>query len=182
MIDALRAKLKSGDAPKNLHPLCFTLEDPEDPALPPAVESAASEGQRQKFDLTLSHMVLHHIPQLKEFLGSALGCLKPGTGEAFFTDFQDFGPEARSFHPHSKMDGVARHGISIDETTAMMREVGYADVSIETGWRMFKDVERHEGEWDHMGPKDQHEGKPIGEGVKLASMEFPFLVIRGRRP
>ncbi|KAI9671467.1 MAG: hypothetical protein M1831_004376 [Alyxoria varia] len=182
MIDALRAKIKSEDSPRNVYPLCFTLEDSEDSALPPAVEGDGSDGPRQKFDLTLSHMVLHHIPQLKDFLRSALGCLKPGIGEAFFTDFQDFGPEAKNFHPHSKMEGVARHGIKVDETVAMMEEVGYADVSIETGWRMFKDVERHEGEWDSMGPKDEHEGKPVGEGVELASMEFPFLVIRGRRP
>jgi 2-polyprenyl-3-methyl-5-hydroxy-6-metoxy-1,4-benzoquinol methylase len=100
MIDVLRTKLAAPSSPANVTPLCLLLEDPEDPALPPA-DPRAPDGPRLKFDLVTSHLVLHHIADVEAVLRTMLGCLKPG-GAVALTDFEDFGPEARRFHPRPK--------------------------------------------------------------------------------
>lgn len=167
MIDALGKKLSDPGAPSNIHPLCMLLEDPEDPRLPP---SDAGDGARRKFDLVISHLCLHHIPSLPPLLRTMLGCLRPG-GEVALTDFEDFGPEARKFHPEAKMAGVERHGIRRGEMAGTMREVGFEGVSVEVAWRFEKEVERWPGEWGQEKP-----------GGVLQKMEFPFVICRGRRP
>ena len=107
------------------------------------------------------------------FLHTLYGCLKPGTGEILLTDFEDFGPEARKFHPEAKMGGVERDGIRKAEIERILSTVGFVDVRVEVGWRQWKAVEDVPGAWGKKGEK------PVGwEG----SMEFPFLVMRGRRP
>lgn len=170
MIDALKMKLSDpATAAQNVQPLCIMLTDPEDASLPPAKEGEA-QGPRRKFDLILSHLVLHHIPELEPLLKTMFGCLKPG-GWISLTDFEDFGPEARKFHPEAKMVGVERHGIPRAWFEGLMKDAGFVDVSVETGWKMMKDVERFPGEW---GQK-----KPEGD---LAQLEFPFLLCCGRRP
>lgn len=174
MVEALRAKLEAPSAPKNIAPLCVLLEDPEDPALPPQKPDAADGGAKQprrKFDLIISHLCLHHMADLRAVLHTMLGCLRPG-GSVALTDYEDFGPEARKFHPEAKMAGVERHGIPREGFAGLMREVGFEGVDVGVGWRMVKQVERVPGEW---GQK-----KPSGKG--LAEMEFPFLLCRGVRP
>lgn len=113
MIDVLNAKLSDPTAPKNLTPLCHLLTNPEDPVLPPASATeytGPGTGARRKYDLILSHLVMHHVPDLRQFLSTLRGCLKSG-GRVFLTDFEDFGPQARLFHPKDKLGGVERHGI-----------------------------------------------------------------------
>lgn len=169
MISALEQKLRGPDAPKNVKPLCIMLEDPDDSRLPPA-DTKSPSGPRKKFDVVLSHLVLHHIPELKPLLTTMLGCLKPG-GRVALTDFEDFGPQARKFHPEAKMAGVERDGIPREEFARLMRDVGFVDVNCEVGFSMPKDVERWPGEWGHVKP----------ESEKCESMDFPFLICLGRR-
>ncbi|RDW78970.1 class I SAM-dependent methyltransferase [Aspergillus mulundensis] len=133
MIDALKAKINdtangqgTQDNSNNVVPVCRLLEDPEDPALPPH-NPIDPNGARRKFDLILSHLVMHHVPDLKAFLCTLLGCLTPG-GRVALTDFEDFGPEAIKFHPPSKLDGVERHGIPARWMEDLMKEVGFQDV------------------------------------------------------
>lgn len=166
MIAALEQKLEAADAPKNVAPLCVMLEDPNDPHLP-----KAGRGETRRFDLVLSHLVLHHIADMRAVLLTMLGCLKQG-GWAALTDFEDFGPEARKFHPEAKMDGVERHGIPARDFAELMRQVGFADVKVEVGWTMSKEIESFPGAWGQKKP----------EGVELDKMDFPFLVCMGRRP
>lgn len=171
MIDALKAKLEGLEgadgevARRAIEPMCVLLEDPEDSRLPPGLG-----GKRQKFDLITSHLTLHHIPDLKPFLTTMYGCLKPG-GQVALTDFEDFGPEARKFHPEAKMFGVERHGIKANWFAGLMKEVGFEDVDVRPAWTMDKEVERFPGEWGQEKP----------QGGSLATMEFPFLLCRGTR-
>ena len=174
MIDALQTKLASPEAPKNIYPLNILLEDPEDTRLPPAIKGGSTAIPRRKFNLILSHLVLHHIPDLKELLKTMLGCLKYGASICL-TDFEDFGEGARKFHPESKMDGVERHDINRTLFKNLMEEVGFIDVKVEVGWVMKKDVEAFPGQWGKKKPKaEELEGG-------FARADFPFLVCLGRR-
>lgn len=177
MIDALTQKLAR---PENeavrmkIQPLCVMLEDPEDRRLPPERPKGgkAEEGPRQKYDLITSHLVLHHIADLAGVLRTMYGCLRPG-GEVALTDYEDFGPEARKFHPESKMFGVERHGIDAKWFAGLMGQAGFVDVDVRPRWTMEKEVERVPGEWGENKPQD---------GRELATMGFPFLLCRGRKP
>ena len=170
MIAALEKKLAIPGAPGNIESLCAMLEDSEDPCLPPA-STVNPYGPRRKFDLVLGHLLLHHVSDLHSMLAMILGCLKPG-GWVALTDFEDFGPQARRFHPEAKMHGVERDGIKRVEFARLMKGIGLVDVRVEVGWTMQKEVERWPGEW----------GKEKPEGAMLETMEFPFLVCMGRRP
>lgn len=175
MINALQQKLSQPDAPSNIHPLCIMLLNPEDPRLP-AANGADSSHARQKFDLIVSHLTLHHIPDMPPLLRTMLGCLAP-SGLVALTDFEDFGPEARKFHPEAKMLGVERHGICQKDMATMMKDVGFSNVSVEVGWTMRKEIEAWPGEWGQKRPTvEERGGKPLEE------MNFPFLVCMGRRP
>ena len=166
MIEVLKQKLQQPNAPKNITPIAVLLEDPEDSHLP-----TGTDGSRMKFDLILSHLVLHHIPDLRGVLMTMLGCLKSG-GFVALTDFEDFGPEARRFHPHAKMAGVERHGINRETMTGLMEEVGFKKVKVERAWAMKKQVETYQGEF---GDK----GKP--EPGKGEIMNVPFVVCTGTK-
>jgi SAM-dependent methyltransferase len=171
MINALEQKLLQADAPTNIDPLCIMLLEADDP---PAAKSAL-QGPRQKFDLIISHLTLHHIPDMSPLLRTMLGCLAP-LGVVALTDFEDFGPEARKFHPEAKMLGVERHGIPLKDMEAMMTSVGFADVKVEVGWTMRKEIEAWPGEWGQKRPTvEERDGKPLEE------MDFPFLVCMGGR-
>jgi 2-polyprenyl-3-methyl-5-hydroxy-6-metoxy-1,4-benzoquinol methylase len=166
MIDVLKGKIEQSKEVNNITPIAVLLEDPEDPSLP-----AGSDGKRMKFDLVLSHLVLHHIPDLKAVLTTMLGCLKSG-GSVALTDFEDFGPEARHFHAHAKMAGVERHGINREAMTALMEEVGFTNVKVERAWAMKKQVETYEGEFGDKGRPSEGQGE---------LMNFPFIVAQGFR-
>jgi len=171
MIDVLKRKLLQEGAPVNVKPLCLLLEDPEDSGLPPADQSDPN-GERQKFDLITSHLVLHHIPDLEPVLSTMFGCLAAG-GRTMLTDFQDFGPEAKRFHAASKMAGVARHGINVEEMTELMHKVGFVNVECRPEWTMTKTIEKFDGEFGNAGKPGE------GQGEKL---DFPFLICYGEKP
>jgi SAM-dependent methyltransferase len=172
MVKVLEGKLeKDGDMAKKVTPVCVLLEDPEDPSLPPADQSN-SAGPRMKFDLIISHLVLHHIPSLSPVLTTMLNCLKPG-GSVALTDFEHTGPEARVFHAKAKMEGVERDGIEPREMEGLMREVGFEGSSVQRAWEMGKRVERFEGEFGEKMPAEEDE---VGE-IRV----FPFVICLGRR-
>lgn len=170
MIEVLQQKLERDGAPRNVVPVAILLEDPEDAALPPA-DDTKPEGARQKFELITSHLVLHHIPDLNAVLKTMLGCLASG-GKVMLTDFEDFGPEAKRFHPASKMGGVERHGVNANDMAALMRDVGFTNVAVEGEWTMPKIVEKHEGEFGEGG-------KPSEGGGEV--MDFPFVLCFGEK-
>ncbi|KAL4966084.1 class I SAM-dependent methyltransferase [Aspergillus stella-maris] len=170
MIDVLKGKIDNDTSTcqtekgkTNITPLCTLLTNPEDSILPPSDPTNPDPtSPRKKYDLILSHLVLHHVPDLKSFLTTLLHCLRPG-GRVALTDFEDFGPEAIKFHPPRKLEGVERHGIKRGWIEEVMREVGFGDVEVTVGWTLEKKVE----EW---------EGHKEGD-----TMEFPFLVVEGGR-
>lgn len=168
MIAALKTKLSAPGSPTNIGAVCMLLEDPDDGRLKVAGGPGAEEGDDvqapPRFDLVISHLVLHHIPDLRALFKTMIGCLKPG-GSVMLTDFENFGPEARRFHPESKMDGVERHGIERAEMEALLKEVGFVDVAVETAFQMEKAVETEPG-----------------SGVMGPTMIFPFLICMGRKP
>lgn len=173
MIDALTQKLARSENEgirAKIQPLCVMLEDPEDKRLPPA-DASRPEGPREKYDLITSHLVLHHIADLAAVLRTMYGCLRPG-GQVALTDYEDFGPEARKFHPESKMFGVERHGIDAKWFAGLMAEAGFVDVDVQPRWTMEKEVERVPGEWGEKKPEN---------GREFATMGFPFLLCRGRK-
>lgn len=169
MIEVLKEKLKKDNAPGNIVPVAVLLEDPEDSSLP-ALDPADANGTRLKFDLITSHLVLHHVPDLKGLLSTMLGCLKDG-GRVALTDFENDGPEAKSFHPQSRMTGVERHGIHAETMAALMKEVGFLNVRVERAWSMDKTVEKFEGEFGN-GPPQPGQGR---------TRSFPFVICIGER-
>jgi len=172
MINALKIKLEKPGAAQNVSAIYALLEDPEDKVLPPA--AAGDEvGGRLKFDLITSHLVLHHIADIPAVLKTMYGCLRPG-GWVALTDFEDFGPEARKFHPESKMEGVERHGIPREWMAGLLRDTGFADVDVKVAWTTKKTVEKFPGEFGkNADATSPSQGEP---------MDFPFVLCLGRKP
>ncbi len=168
MIDAFKLKLERQAHVQNVLPVCIMLEDPDDPQIRPdplskdEKQAKASELNPRRFDLIISHLVLHHIPSLESIFSTMYGCLKSG-GSVALTDFEDFGPEARKFHPEAKMDGVERHGIHRGAVRKLLTEAGFTDVRVETAFEMEKGVETAPGEG-------------IVKGENGSKMTFPFLI------
>jgi SAM-dependent methyltransferase len=142
MINTLQAKLDAIDI-DNIEPICMLLDDANDPTL---------KGKR--FGLIISHLVLHHIPNLGAVVRTMFDCLKLG-GRIALTDFERFGPESRKYHAESKMEGVERHGITKMEMECVMHDAGFDKVQVSQAFRLEKSVE------------------PEG------TMEFPFLICMG---
>lgn len=165
MIAALQSKLDNPSCQlKNVTAVCAMLEDPDDPRIQADPVSGSGCGDEpRRFDLVVSHLVLHHIPDLLPVLRTMLGCLKPG-GRVMLTDFENFGPEARKFHPESKMDGVERHGIRRGEMEDLLREAGFEGVKVETAFELDKAVETEPG-----------------NGEMRDTMTFPFLICIGNK-
>ncbi|PSR79981.1 S-adenosyl-L-methionine-dependent methyltransferase [Coniella lustricola] len=171
----------------------------------------SGQGPRKKFDLVISHLTLHHIPgsAFSSLLRTMHGCLKPATGWVALTDYEDLvtdlvdssiPPSSASplsscppatgttipphkdttkFHPQAKLTGVEHpRGIHAPSFAALMRGdgedwAGFRDVDVRPAWTMKKDVERWPGEWGSEGKKPADK--------EVASMDFPFLLCRGRR-
>lgn len=169
MIDVFKLKLSSQPEETkatNIALIAAELEDPNDARL--ALDPATKEIVKgRRFDLVISHLVLHHIPDLSAILKTMHGCLKEG-GQVALTDFEGFGEEARRFHPEAKMEGVVRHGIERSEMERLMREVGFVDARVEKAFEVEKCVERSPGS-----------GVVGGEGG--TKMGFPFLICAGRK-
>lgn len=167
MITAFKTKLDAKPDVKNLLPVYALLENPDDKRITPDPVNPKEHVIARRFDLILSHLVLHHIPVLEDVLNTMFGCLKPG-GLVALTDFEDFGPEARRFHPEAKMDGVERHGIPRGGIEKLLKQAGYVNVRVKTAFELDKNVEKvpHGG----MGKEN------------VESMVFPFLICMGTKP
>jgi SAM-dependent methyltransferase len=137
-------------------PLDKDNRDAMDKTLPP-----------RRFDLIISHLVLHHIPSLEDVFSTMHGCLKPG-GSVALMGFEDFGPEARKFHPESKMDGVERHGIHREAVKMLLKNAGFVDIKIETAFEMEREVETTPGEG-------------VVKGENGSKMTFPFLICMAKK-
>lgn len=172
MIDAFKIKLDKQPEVQNVLPVYAILEDPDDERIQPDPTLRTSVNTSQvlplrRFDLILSHLVLHHISSLEDIAKTMFGCLKSG-GSVALTDFEDFGPQAKRFHPEAKMAGVERHGISRNGFEKVLEDAGFVDVSIETAFEIEKKVERVPG-------------KGLGDD-NYELMNFPFLICLGRKP
>ncbi|KAE9367033.1 hypothetical protein N431DRAFT_429794 [Stipitochalara longipes BDJ] len=169
MIDAFNIKLAAQPDIHNILPICTELSDSNDERIrvDPLNRDLVHNISPQKFDLILSHLVLHHIPSLEKTFQVMYECLKNG-GRVALTDFEDFGPEAKRFHPESKMEGVMRHGIQRVKVGRLLEEAGFVDVKVETAFEMEKWVEASPGA-----------GVIKGEGG--TRMKFPFLICMGRK-
>lgn len=173
MIGAFKLKLARQPEVQNVLPVCVMLEDSNDPRIGPDPLSKDKKDVNEKelpprrFDLITSHLVLHHIPSLESIFSTMHGCLKLG-GSVALTDFEDFGPEARKFHPEAKMDGVERHGIQRDSVRKLLTDAGFTDVRIETAFKMEKRIEISPGEG-------------VVKGENGCKMTFPFLICMAQR-
>lgn len=150
----------SSSSAANITAVNVLLTDPDDFLLQEAA-ALARQGRVERparFDLVVSHLTLHHIPDMAAVLRTMFGCLKPG-GQVALTDFEDTGPEAVYFHPEEKREGVERHGIKSEEMERLIGEAGFEDVKVERAFVLEKFVEE--------------EGR---------EREFPFLICLGRRP
>jgi SAM-dependent methyltransferase len=152
MIKALRTKLAAQTDASNINPVCAVLEDPDDPK----IQDTDSAEPPKRFDLVISHLVLHHIPSLLDILKTMWGTLKTG-GCVALTDFENFGPEAMQFHPQQKLEGVERHGITKQEMESLLKQARFINVEVKEAWRMPKETERG------------------------GSLDFPFLICMGSK-
>lgn len=95
MIDMLNSKLQANAASlkDKVQAKVRLLEDPNDPIL-----------DARKFDVVVSHLVFHHVPNMSDLIKVMFGTLQPGgQGRIWISDFQDNGPQAEAFHPKSKV-------------------------------------------------------------------------------
>lgn len=150
MIKALKAKLAKNAALSNVKAIEALLEDADDSRI------RTNPDNPQRFNLALSHLVLHHIPDLLPFLTLIYNCLEDG-GKVALTDFENEGPQSRAFHPESKMEGVERHGIEKSEIKSLMEQAGFKQVAVTDTFSIEKEVE--------------------SGGTQM----FPFLMMMGHR-
>ncbi len=164
MIAALTHKLTTNPTqPKNILPICTLLTSPDNPLLCTDPLTNQPLPSPRRFDLVVSHLVLHHIPSLPEVFATIHGCLAPG-GRVMVTDFEAVGPDARKFHPEAKMEGVERHGIDAAEMRAVLEGAGFVEVKVERAFEMEKAVETE--------PRS---------GVLGPVVVFPFLICEGTK-
>jgi 2-polyprenyl-3-methyl-5-hydroxy-6-metoxy-1,4-benzoquinol methylase len=91
MIDMLSAKLSSNALQHKVTAKVKLLESADDPVL-----------EAKKFDVALSHLVFHHVPNMQQLVDVMFGTLNNG-GRIWISDFEDDGPQAEAFHPKAKV-------------------------------------------------------------------------------
>ncbi|ETS64351.1 hypothetical protein PaG_01198 [Moesziomyces aphidis] len=146
MIDMLSAKLSSNALQHKVTAKVKLLESADDPVL-----------EAKKFDVALSHLVFHHVPNMQQLVDVMFGTLNNG-GRIWISDFEDDGPQAEAFHPKAKHAGVERHGLKRDEMHNILTNAGFTNVEVFESFQMQKKVESGE------------------------TQSFPFLAITGVRP
>lgn len=112
MREVIAGKLASGP-PANVRAIAF--EVPDDP---PAGE---------RFDLAVSMLVLHHLPDTSAALRAIFRLLRPGGLIAL----ADLDTEDGSFHGPGA-EGVHHHGFDRGELVSRAGEAGFADVEVRT--------------------------------------------------
>jgi len=95
------------------------------------------KGQRVSgsYDLIVSSMTLHHVPDTNLLFTQWHELLKPG-GRVCFTDLDT---EDGAFHPDST--GVFHLGFDREKLTQLLRQAGFVDVRSGTATKIVKDVE-----------------------------------------
>lgn len=102
-------------------------QDPNDPIL-----------QGQKFDLAVTHLALHHIPDMGATVRTLAGTLVLG-GRVLLSDFENDGSHAVLFHAKHKHHSVERHGITRDEMRGILEKAGgLTDVNVDTSFALPK--------------------------------------------
>ncbi|CBQ70132.1 conserved hypothetical protein [Sporisorium reilianum SRZ2] len=146
MISMLRAKVEQQGLEAKVKAHVKLLESAEDPVL-----------DGGSFDVVLSHLVFHHVPDMAELVKVMYGTLGKG-GRVWISDFEDDGPQAEAFHPKDKHAGVERHGLKRTEMHHILTQAGFEHVEIFESFKLDKTVESGE------------------------TQAFPFLAITGVRP
>ena len=85
-----------------------------------------------KFDLIVSSMVLHHIPDVSEALKRLRPCLRPGGWIAL----ADLESEDGTFHSDST--GVYHHGFDRDEVCRWLKDAGFMDTTAREAHRIVR--------------------------------------------
>jgi SAM-dependent methyltransferase len=165
MISAFNTKLSSQDKP-NLCAINHLLTNVGSPELQGAAAALATQRGEEssppyRFDLIVSHLTLHHIPDLPEIFSTLHGCLKSG-GMIALTDYEDYGKEAIRFHPESKRPGVERHGLKRQEVVEQLVGTGFNEVKVEQAYVLRKEVDAE-----------------AAEGWEKEEKDFPFLLCYG---
>jgi 2-polyprenyl-3-methyl-5-hydroxy-6-metoxy-1,4-benzoquinol methylase len=117
MLDVLREKIAVSQA-ANMHPLLLDLTSDPLPT--------------ERYDLTYSLMVLHHIEDTRHILGQFHALLKP-SGILCVCDLDR---EDGSFHKH-EFDG--HHGFTREELKGLAQAAGFEQVRFSTAYEIVRD-------------------------------------------
>ena len=79
-----------------------------------------------QFDLVVSSMVLHHLPEVPPVIQRLRPCLRPGGWIAL----ADLDTEDGSFHPD--MTGVFHKGLDRSEVCKLLEKAGFSNVAVST--------------------------------------------------
>ncbi|MFH0842270.1 MAG: class I SAM-dependent methyltransferase [Bacteroidota bacterium] len=110
----------------NVHALFFDLEN--------------DEWEGEKFDLLITQMVLHHIPDSKHIINNFYNILNPGG----YLAIADLYPEDGSFHG----EGFTGHrGFNPDELSKIVQNYGFTDISSRHCYTMNKQVSEAESRY-----------------------------------
>ncbi|MFO8024402.1 class I SAM-dependent DNA methyltransferase [Thiohalophilus sp.] len=82
---------------------------------------------KQKFDLIVSAMALHHVEDTVKLFGRFADSLRSGGRVAL----ADLDREDGTFHP-ADVEGVFHHGFERDALESLMREQGFTDIRFST--------------------------------------------------
>jgi 2-polyprenyl-3-methyl-5-hydroxy-6-metoxy-1,4-benzoquinol methylase len=91
-----------------------------------------------RFDLVISAMAMHHVPDTSELIQSFAGHLKPGGKLAL----ADLDTEDGSFHP-DEAAGVFHHGFDRGEFQKVLEMRGFGDIQFFTAHTVIKDEMRY---------------------------------------
>lgn len=91
MIEMLQSKIRAHALEAKVTAKVKLLESADDPVLDGSV-----------FDVVVSHLVFHHVPDMKRLVEVMKGTLRRG-GRIWLSDFEDNGVQAEKFHPQEKV-------------------------------------------------------------------------------
>ena len=123
MLDVLREKIDSAGV-TNMHPLRLDLTSDPLPA--------------ERYDLTYSLMVLHHIQDVRSILSRFYDLLAP-EGLLLVADLDK---EDGSFHTDGSTD--VHLGFDRDELRRMVEEAGFSDIVFSTAYKIQKQIGNEE--------------------------------------